>query len=157
MVTTFKRGWINPVWLPILLVVSRTEKNNNFSSSPFAPENFVSRHRFGRPVSRQPAHFPPSRRIWYALQLHTTVMPPFPRHIQSRCSLFFLFLGGNKTMMCNTRMNTPKNLAMSGALQQAPYRTTYHMMLLRILGAWRKSPNNRIISYQRRPPPANRM
>ena len=28
----------------------------NISLSPFAPENFVSRDRFGSPVPRQPAH-----------------------------------------------------------------------------------------------------
>ena len=35
-------------------------------------------------------------------------------------------------------------------------RTTHHMMLLRILGAWCKSPHKRILSKKRRPP-ANRM
>ena len=29
-----------------------------FPLSPFAPENLVSREGFGRPVPRQPAHFP---------------------------------------------------------------------------------------------------
>ena len=31
-------------------------KNEHFSLSSFAPENLVSRYRFGRPVPRQPAH-----------------------------------------------------------------------------------------------------
>ena len=49
------RVWINRVRLPILLVVSWTEKMN-ISLSAFAPENLVSRDGFGRPVPRQPAH-----------------------------------------------------------------------------------------------------
>ena len=49
------RVWINGVRLPILLVVSRTGKNN-VSLSGFAPENLVSRDGFGSPVPRQPAH-----------------------------------------------------------------------------------------------------
>ena len=32
----------------------------NFSLSPFAPENLVSRDGFGRPVPRHPAHAPHS-------------------------------------------------------------------------------------------------
>ena len=48
-----------PVWLPILHVVSWTGKMN-ISLSPFAPENLVSPDGFGSPVSRQPAHSPPS-------------------------------------------------------------------------------------------------
>ena len=48
------RVWINRVRLPILLVVGCTEKMN-ISLSPFAPENLVSRDRFGSPVLRQPA------------------------------------------------------------------------------------------------------
>ena len=47
--------WINQVRLPILLVVSRTEKMN-ISLSAFAPENLISRDGFGSPVPRQPAH-----------------------------------------------------------------------------------------------------
>ena len=35
----------------------------NISLSPFAPEKLVSRDRLGRPVPRQPAHFPHSGRI----------------------------------------------------------------------------------------------
>ena len=31
-------------------------RENNFFLSPFAPENLVSRYRFGHPVPRQPAH-----------------------------------------------------------------------------------------------------
>ena len=46
---------INRVRLPILLVVSRTGKIN-YSLSPFAPENLVSRDEFGNPVPHQPAH-----------------------------------------------------------------------------------------------------
>ena len=49
------RVWINRVRLPILLVVSSTEKMNIFLSS-FAPENLVSREGFGSPVPRQSAH-----------------------------------------------------------------------------------------------------
>ena len=41
--------------MPILLVVSRTEKNN-IPLSPCVPENLVSRDGFSRPVPRQPAH-----------------------------------------------------------------------------------------------------
>ena len=33
--------------------------------SPFGPKNFVSRHRFGRPVPRQPAHSPQSYYYYY--------------------------------------------------------------------------------------------
>ena len=46
---------IKQVRLQILLVVSRTGKNN-FALSPFAPEKLVSRDGFGSPVPRQPAH-----------------------------------------------------------------------------------------------------
>ena len=46
---------INQVRLPILLVVSLTGKMN-FSLSPFAPENLISRDGFGSPVPRQPAY-----------------------------------------------------------------------------------------------------
>ena len=53
MVITYSRLWINRIRLPILLVVSWTEKIN-ISLSPFAPENLVSRDGFGRPVPRQP-------------------------------------------------------------------------------------------------------
>ena len=38
-----------------------------FPLSPFARENLVSRHGFGRPVPRKPAHFPHSGRIWCLL------------------------------------------------------------------------------------------
>ena len=55
MVTHIARLWINPVRLPILLVVSSTGKMN-ISLSAFAPENLVSRDGFARPVPRQPAH-----------------------------------------------------------------------------------------------------
>ena len=55
MVTHIARVWINRVRLPILLVVSWTEKMN-ISLSPSAPENLVSRDGFGSPVPRQPAH-----------------------------------------------------------------------------------------------------
>ena len=54
-VTHTARVWINWVRLPILHVVSCTGKSN-ISLSAFAPENFVSRDGFGRPVPRQPAH-----------------------------------------------------------------------------------------------------
>ena len=46
---------INRLRLPILLVVA-AEQEKNFSLSPFAPENFISRNGFGSPVPRQPAH-----------------------------------------------------------------------------------------------------
>ena len=49
------RVWINRVRLPILLAVSWTGKMN-ISLSAFAPENLVSRDRFGNPDPRQPAH-----------------------------------------------------------------------------------------------------
>ena len=55
MVTHIASVWINRVRLPILHVVSWTEKMN-FSLSAFAPENLVSRDDFGSPVPRQPAH-----------------------------------------------------------------------------------------------------
>ena len=66
MVTHIARVWINRVWLPILLVVSWTGKNN-ISLPPFAPENLVSRDGFGSPVLRQPAHSPYSGWIWCLL------------------------------------------------------------------------------------------
>ena len=47
--------WINRVRLPILLVVSWTGKMN-IPLSAFVPENLVSRHGFGSPVTRQPGH-----------------------------------------------------------------------------------------------------
>ena len=57
MVITYtgSRVWINRVRLPILLVVSWTEKMN-IPLSPCVPENLVSRDGFSRPVPRQPAH-----------------------------------------------------------------------------------------------------
>ena len=55
MVTHIARVWINRVRLPILHVVSSTEKMK-ISLSAFAPENLVSRDGFGSPVPRQPAH-----------------------------------------------------------------------------------------------------
>ena len=48
--------WINRVRLPILLVVSCSEKKMSISLRPFAPENLVSRDGFGSLVPRQPAH-----------------------------------------------------------------------------------------------------
>ena len=65
--------------LPILLVVSRTGKIKN-SLSPFAPENLVSRDRFGRLAPRQPAHSPhPSspliRHIHPARSFATSIQP----------------------------------------------------------------------------------
>ena len=54
-VTHIARVWINRVRLPILHVVSSTEKIN-ISLSPFAPENLVLRDGFSSPVPRQPAH-----------------------------------------------------------------------------------------------------
>ena len=45
-----RRGRINRVSLPILLVVSWTGKIN-ISLSPFAPENLASQDGFGRPAS----------------------------------------------------------------------------------------------------------
>ena len=56
MVTHIARVWINRVRLPILPVVSFTCRENEYSLSPFAPENLVSRDRFGSPVPRQPAN-----------------------------------------------------------------------------------------------------
>ena len=52
MVTTYSRVWVNRVRLPILLVLSLTEKIY-FSLSPFAPENFglARRVRPSRPAS----------------------------------------------------------------------------------------------------------
>ena len=35
-------------------------RGNDISLSPFAPENLISRARFGRPDLRQPAHSPHS-------------------------------------------------------------------------------------------------
>ena len=55
MAKQISREWINPVRLPILLVVSGTRKIN-VSLFGFAPENLVSRDGFGSPVPRQPAH-----------------------------------------------------------------------------------------------------
>ena len=55
MVTHIARVWINRVRLPVLHVVSRTEKMN-ISLFAFVPENLVSRGGFGSPVPRQPAH-----------------------------------------------------------------------------------------------------
>ena len=49
------RVWTNRVILQILLVISRTRKNN-IPLSPFAPENLVSRDGFGSLVARQPTH-----------------------------------------------------------------------------------------------------
>ena len=51
MVTRIARVWINRVRLPILLRVSWIRKMN-ISLSPFEPENFVSRDRFGSVPSR---------------------------------------------------------------------------------------------------------
>ena len=62
MVITCSRAGINGVRLPILLVVSWIGKMD-ISPSRFAPENLVSRDRFGRPVPHQPAHSPQSGRI----------------------------------------------------------------------------------------------
>ena len=50
-VSTFSRVWINRVWLPILLVVSRTGKKKILSPYLYAPENLVSRDGFSRPQS----------------------------------------------------------------------------------------------------------
>ena len=47
---------INRVWLPILLVVSSTGKNNISMSAAFASENLVPRDGFGSPVPRQLVH-----------------------------------------------------------------------------------------------------
>ena len=55
MVTHIARVWINRVSLPILHVVSRTEKMN-ISLFAFAPEDLVSLDGFGSPVPRQPVH-----------------------------------------------------------------------------------------------------
>ena len=52
--------------LPILLVVSWSGKIN-YSLSPFASENLVSRDGFGSPVPRQPALSPYSGWIWRLL------------------------------------------------------------------------------------------
>ena len=64
MVITYSKVRINRVRLPILLVVSCTEKMNIFLSpcvpdiflSPCVPENLISRDGFSRPVPHQPAH-----------------------------------------------------------------------------------------------------
>ena len=42
-------------------------RENEISLPPFAPENLVSRDKLGRPVPRQPAHFPYSGWIWFLL------------------------------------------------------------------------------------------
>ena len=55
VVITYSRVWINQVRMPILLVVSSTEKMN-IPVSPCVPENLVSRDGFSRPVPPQPAH-----------------------------------------------------------------------------------------------------
>ena len=47
--------WINPVRLPILLVISWTGKIV-FSLTAFTSENVVSRDGFGSPIRRQSAH-----------------------------------------------------------------------------------------------------
>ena len=82
MVTTYSRVWINRVRLPILLVISSTEKIN-ISLSPFAPDNLVSRDGFGSPVPRPPAHSPYSGLIWCAYSRDSS---QFPR----RCSFSHL-------------------------------------------------------------------
>ena len=46
----------NRARLPIMLVVSSLTGKMNYSLSSFAPENLVSRDRFGGPISRQLAH-----------------------------------------------------------------------------------------------------
>ena len=55
MVITYSKRRINRIRLPIVLVVSWTGEMN-ISLFPFAPEDLVSRDRFGSPVPRQPAH-----------------------------------------------------------------------------------------------------
>ena len=50
-----RRVEVNRVRLPILLVVSRTGKNN-ISPGSFESDNLVSRDEFGSPFTRQPAH-----------------------------------------------------------------------------------------------------
>ena len=57
IITYIARVRINRVTLPILLVVSWSGKIN-YSLSPFASENLVSRDGFGSPVPRQPALSP---------------------------------------------------------------------------------------------------
>ena len=54
MVIMYSSVWIDRVRLPILLVVSRTEKTD-ISLTPFALENLISRDGLGSPVPRQPA------------------------------------------------------------------------------------------------------
>ena len=60
MAITYSSVLINRVRLPILLVVSSTGRMIFFPLFPFAPENLVSRDRFGRPVPRQSTHSPHS-------------------------------------------------------------------------------------------------
>ena len=55
MVIIYSKSMDQPAKVVNLLVVSGTGKMN-ISLSPFAPENSVSRDRFGSPVPRQPAH-----------------------------------------------------------------------------------------------------
>ena len=74
MVIIYSRVWINRERLPILLEVSRTRKIN-ISLSPFAPASLISHDRFGRPVPRQPAHFP----LTGNMVLTLGVLPDFPR------------------------------------------------------------------------------
>ena len=66
MFIIYSRVWINRVGLPILLVVSWTEKMN-ISLSPYVSENLISRDGFSRPVQRHPAHSPHSGWIWCLL------------------------------------------------------------------------------------------
>ena len=73
---------VNQVRLPILLEVSLTEKTN-FSLSPFASENLVSRDGFGSPVPRHPAHL--------HLRLNLVLTYGFPPEFRGGVYLFMLY------------------------------------------------------------------
>ena len=87
VVITFSRlGIINRVWVPILLVwpaEAAGKWNFEFFLFPLAPENTVSRVRFGwRRVPRQPAHSSPSACPFFTPGLNRVLTYGNP------CSLF---------------------------------------------------------------------
>ena len=57
------RAWINPVHG----CQGQLNRKPVCALSQFAPENLASRYGFGRPVPRQPAHYPHSDSIWCLL------------------------------------------------------------------------------------------
>ena len=86
--SVFSELLINRVWLPILVVVSRTGEMNIFLY-PFAPENLVSRDRFGRPVPRQLAHSPHTQAQYGAYSWDSSRFPR-RRQFQSRVHIRLL-------------------------------------------------------------------